>query len=190
MSDPEHDYSKFADDETPGDNLLAQISVTAMEQLEAEAVVARLEEEFSVAKASLKDIAEVRLPELMEAARQEHIRTSDGLIVDMKEKIYATIPKKAQLLAFKWLEDNNLGDIIKRKFTIEFNKDEEDWAKKFEQELKDYERPLAVKREKSVHSGTLAKTIRELLDEGVPVPMGTLGAYRRKTTTVKNPTSD
>ena len=138
----------------------------------------------------LKDINEKALPELMEAARQEHIRTSDGIIVDMKEKIFASIPAKNSIQGFKWLEDNDHGDVIKRQLTVEFNRDQEDLSKEVEQELKDHVAGLAVKTKKSVHPQTLAALIREQLGEGVPVPMDILGAYRRKTTTVKNPTSD
>ncbi|MBW2636283.1 MAG: hypothetical protein JRC86_01940 [Deltaproteobacteria bacterium] len=184
MPDKEHDYSKFGD-EAPGDNLLAQISVTALEQQQAEAAVAKLEEELAKAKEAVKDISERRLPELMEIARQDHLKTSDGLIVDLTEKIYASIPKAKAGGAFKWLEDNKHSDIVKRTFTIGFGKDEDKWADKFERDLKQRKKPLQVKREKKVHPQTLAALIRELLEQGVPVPLETLGAYRRKITKVE-----
>ncbi|MCK5600419.1 hypothetical protein KAR91_01015, partial [Candidatus Pacearchaeota archaeon] len=176
-SEKEHDYSDFGD-EAPGDNLLAQISVTALEQQQAEAKVAKKEEELAAAKADLKDIAERRLPELMELARQTEITTSDGIKVKLDEKIYASIPKAGAGVAFKWLEDNKHGDIIKRTFTIAFGKEEDKWADKFERDLKQRKKPLAVKREKKVHPQTLGALIREELEKGVPVPLETLGAHR------------
>ena len=186
MSDEakEHDYSEFKDT-GPGDNLLAQISVTALEQQKAEAEVARLEEELAAAKVAVKDISERRLPELMELARQTKLTTTDGIHVELDEKVYASIPKAKAGIAFKWLEDNKHGDIIKRTFTIAFGKDEDKWADKFERDMKQRKKPLPVKREKKVHPQTLAALIREMLEQGVPVPLETLGVHRRKITKVK-----
>jgi len=187
---PVHDYSEFQDAPKPGDNILAQISATALDQQKAEVEVAVAEDVLATAKAALKAINEGSLPELMEAARQENLKTLDGLTVKLEEKIYASIPKKASLVAFKWLEDNKHGDVIKRQLVIEFTKEQDALAKTIEKELKDRSEPLSVKQNKSVHASTLASLIRELLGEGVPVPMDILGAYRRKVTKVKNPTLD
>lgn len=172
------DYSDFKDG--PGDNLLAQIGATAQEQKRAEAEVARLEEALTKAKENLRDIAERRLPELMDAAEAADFTTKDGLKVVIAETIRGSIPKANEARAFKWLEDHDHPHLIKRQFTIEFGKDQEAWAKKFEGDLAKRKKPLNVKRKNSVHPATLQSFIREQLEKGVDIPLDVFGAFRQR----------
>lgn len=178
-----HDYREFKDG--PGDNILAQISAVAQEQLEAEAKVARIEEDLRKAQAELRDIAENRLPALMDAAEQAKLTTKDGIEVQVSEKIRASIPEANKEKAFAWLEENNHGRLIKREFKIEFGKDEEAWANKFERDLARRKRQLRVARKKAVNPMTLASFVKEQLSEGVAVPLDLLGAFRQRFTKVK-----
>lgn len=174
------DYSEFQDTPGPGDNIMAQLGGLAKEQLDAEAEVARLEEELRKAQEKVKDISEHRLPTLMEEAKMESFVTSDGLKITLREIIRASIPEAGSEKAFDWLEDNGQGAMIKRQFVIEFGKSEDKWADKFERDLKARKRQLNVKRKKSVHSSTLSAFIREQLEEGVPIDMRMFGAFRQR----------
>lgn len=178
-----HDYSEFKDG--PGDNILAQIASKAKEQVAAEAKVARLEEQLKEAQAELRMIAEQELPALMDAAEQVKLTTKDGIEIQVAEAIRANIPEANKDKAFSWLEDNNHGRLIKREFKIEFGKDEEAWANKFERDLAKRKKPLRVSRKKAVNPQTLSAFVREQLAEGVSLPMDLLGVFRQRFTKVK-----
>lgn len=176
------DYSEFR--EGPGDNLLAQISETALQQKAAEAEVARLEDELKAANNKLRDIVERRMPELMDQAEMTMITTRDGIIVKIEERIRGSIPKNREGEAFKWLEDHEHDGLIKRQFTIEFGKDEEAWARKFEADLRKRKKPVNVKRKDSVHPSTLASFITERLQAGDDVPLETFGVFRQRSSKI------
>jgi hypothetical protein len=178
VSDETYDYGEH----TPkaGDNLLASISALAAEQKAAEATVARLEEELKEAQRALQDIAERRLPELMDAAESALYTSKDGIRVEIKENIRGSIKKGNEAEAFAWLEEHGHGDLIKREFKILFSKDEEVWAKKFEADLRKRKKALNLELKRSVAPPTLGAFVREELEKGTDVPLTTLGVYRQR----------
>lgn len=177
-----HDYSEFRD--PIGDNLMAQINETALEQKRAEAEVARLEEELKAAQRVLLDISQVRLPALMDAAGMTKITTVDGVQVSVREIIRGGIKSGNEPLAFKWLEEQGHGDLIERQFRIDFNKGEEAWARKFEADLRKRKREVRLEISRGVHASTLQAFVREQLEKGEDVPLDTLGVYRQRITKI------
>lgn len=175
---PEADYSEFKDG--PGDNLLAQISATALEQKEAEAKVAKLEEELQVAKDTLRDISERRLPELMDSAEMTSFTLSDGTKIEVNEKIRAGIPPKTQGQAFMWLKEHGHDALIKNQITVDFDREQEDIAEKFAENLREKWDDVRFKQKKTVHASTLASFIKEQLSEGIDIPLDIFGAFRQR----------
>jgi hypothetical protein len=180
-----YDYS----DEKPkaGDNILAQLAGLAQEQKRAEAEVAAAEEALQKAKDRLNHIRLKELPELCAIAQMDKFTTVDGLVVDVSEEVRASIPKQNNADAIAWLEKNGHAALVKRSFTIEFGKEEETWANKFESDLKKRKKPLRVKRKQDVHPQTLGAFVREQMAEGVPVPMDLLGVFRQRVANVTLP---
>ena len=181
-----HDYSNYSDG--PGDNLLAQIAATAVDQQKAELAVEACTEALKKAKEVLCKVSETTLPDLMDKAEMSEFVTADGALhIKLGEKIRASIPKDPSLQkeAFDWLDDNGHDGLIKRQFAIEFSRDEEKWANRFEGDLKRRKRQLMVKRKKSVHSGTLSSFVKEQLGEGVKLPMKAFGVFRQRFTKVE-----
>ena len=177
------DYSDYKAE--PGHNLIAQIGTTAVELKDAQALVANLEEQLAEAKRNVQHLSERVLPELMDAAEMSSFTTKEGIVVGVSERIRASIPAKHHKEAIAWLEDNGEAGVIKRTFTIEFDRADQAWAKKFESDMKRRKKPLPVKRKEAVHPQTLAKTITAKLEEGVEVPMEQFGAFRQRFSTVK-----
>lgn len=177
-----HDYSEFKDG--PGDNLLAQIAVTALEQKEAEAEVERCQDALKEAQNKLRRISEETLPALMDEAEMATCETRDGIVVKVQEKIRGSLPKGREAPAFAWLEEHGHEDLIKREFKIQFGKDEEAWAKRFESDLLKRKRPVNVVRTDTIHPSTLASFITEQLGAGVDIPLDAFGAYRQRSTKI------
>lgn len=186
-----HDYSEFQDD-TPaiGDNAMARLGGVAVDQKRAEATVARLERELKEAKESERHISENVLPQLMEDMGLTKFTTSDGLEIKIDERVRGSIPKANQVEAFAWLDDHGHANIIKRQFVIDFGKDEERWAAKFQRDLNQRKRPLATKVTRTVHAQTLQAFIKGQLGEGVPIPMDVFGVYRQRFSKVTVPTNN
>lgn len=176
------DYSAFKPG--AGDNVLAQISGLALEQKQAEAEVAQLEEQLKAAQNKLKDIAERRLPEMMDAAEVTTCETRDGIVVKVREKIRGSIPKGRERPAFDWLEERGHDSLIKRRVIIEFNRDDAAWARKFEADMRKRKRPLNAKIEETIHPSTLSSFITERLQEGDDVPLETFGVFRQRSAVI------
>lgn len=172
------DYSEFR--EEPTGDLLQRISEAAAEQKKAELRVARLEEELAQAKEELKDVAEHRLPALMDEAEIEDFTTKDGIKIGVKEKIRGSIPAANRPQALKWLEDNGFENLIKREFKIQFNKDEESWARKFQADLAKRKKPLKVQVDRNVNPSTLQSFVKQRLEEGEEIPMKLFGVFRQR----------
>lgn len=172
------DYSAYK--QGPGDNLLAQISGLALEQKEAEAEVERCAEELKAAQNKLKDISERQLPEMMDTAELTTCETKDGILVKIREKIRGSIPKGKERPAFEWLERHGHDKLIKRRVIIEFNREDQAWARKFAADCARRKRPLNAKTEETIHPSTLASFVTEQLQEGVDVPLATFGVFRQR----------
>ena len=183
MSDQEHDYSEFTKGEVPvGGNLMARIEGLAQEQLDADTRVANLEEQLAEAKVAWRNIAEKRLPELLEESglTLSTITTPAGHVVKVAEAIRGSIPKANEVEAFQWLEDNDNGNLIKRNFSIDFGKGDEKWAEKFQRDCAQRKRPLNLKRTKKVHPQSLQAFVRQQLEDGIDFPLKTFGVFRQK----------
>jgi hypothetical protein len=186
-----YDYS--ADAEPVGDNLLRQISLTALDQVAAQNAVIAAEAEVERLELALKVIKEQTLPSLMEAARQTELTTFDDLVVKVEHIIRAAIkeemPEDQKAAAFKWLEDNGHGSVIKNLVVVEFGKEQNAEAAKLVEALSKMGLKAPVMRKKTVHHSTLTSLVRELLssdDESKPqVPLDLLGGFDRIETSVK-----
>lgn len=188
MTSETYDYSEFEDEEVViGDNALSRLSGLAREQAHAEARVARLELELKEAKENLRDISERKLPNLMDDVGMETFTTQEGMEIRISTTIRGSINKSNEAEAFQYLEDNGNGSLIKRQFTVDFGKDEEERALEFSKMLSDDEKGFNVKSKKSVHPQSLSSFVREQLEKGVAIPMETLGVYRQRFSKVKIP---
>ncbi len=179
VRDQPFDYGDYKE-AASGSNVLTQLAAMAHEQKQAEADVARLEDELKAAKEKLKFISESKIPNFMEANEMRDYTTKDGLSVEINELIRGSIPKATEAKAFAWLEENNSGHLIKRQFIIEFGKDEEAWAKKFMADLAKRKRQLNHPVKRAVPPQTLQAVVREALGNGVAIPMEVFGVHRQR----------
>jgi len=184
MSD--FDYSDFTSDEPPaiGDNLMKSIVSLADQADHAEREVARIEKLLDEAKTNVRRLLETEIPGLMDGM-EGTLKLPDGREVSVNEHIRASIAGEKKYPAIKWLNENGHGAIIKRKFVIEFSKDQEEEAESFAEELAARDKPLNMKREYSVHPQTLQAFVREQLGEGVALPAETFGIYRQRIAKIK-----
>lgn len=171
------DYTDFR--EEPSDTAAARILRLAEELDQAQRALAECEEQLRSAQERVNDLAEHRIPEALDELGQRGFTAADGTVVKLEERVVASLPKDEdrRAAAIKWLEDNGYSSLVKRTFTITFGRDDEAWARQFERQMQRRKRPLDVVRKQDVHHSTLAAHIRELLGEGVDVPLETFQAH-------------
>ncbi len=127
-----------------------------------------LENQLTELKSQSLKLEQHTIPELMDIHNLKSIGLSSGASLTVKEELNCKIPASQIDIACDWLEKHGDGGVIKRKFNIEFPKEETPWANKFERDLAQRVRPLNVTRTKGVHPQTLRALLKGYKASGVP----------------------
>jgi hypothetical protein len=162
------DYSDFKDTTKPSDAAFAALNALVQEAKDAQGEINRLSRELKEQSEKLNGILYVRLPAMAEEMGLQKFTTSDGLDVAIKEEIEAHVNKANQPTAFKWLEDNDHGGLIKREIKVSFNREQAEAAKALMAELAPKYAGVAEKQ--TVHPQTLKAWVREMLGKGAALP--------------------
>lgn len=181
------EYAAFRDE--PGENFKAVLRTLADEYIAAEELVHQKELELETANATLKDIAEHRIPQATEGM-DGTFDLGDGRELKLKEEIRASIAGEKRVPAINWLDEHDYGHIVKRQVIVEFGKGEEERTTVFLKALKELEEnenigKLVIKTNYSVHPMTLVSWVKEQLKEGVALPKDIFGIFRQRTAKVK-----
>jgi hypothetical protein len=140
---------------------IAKVRDLAEKAVALDEEMAELGERLAKLSEQKKVITERDLVNAMTEARLETWPMPGGFSFDLTTLLNASIPKDRQDEAFAFLEDHGHGDLIKRKFTIQFGRDEVAWAKKFMQDLAKRKKPLNVEQKIWVEPQTLGAFVRE-----------------------------
>jgi hypothetical protein len=114
------------------------------------------------------------IPALMDEMGVERLDV-DGLTVERKMMVHASIPQDRKDEAFAWLRENNLDDIIKNDITCSFGKGEDNMAGDVVGMLQ--ERGFDPKTKTHVHPSTLKAFVKERVTEGKPIDLDMFGAF-------------
>lgn len=157
---------------------MEQVEQVVDQLADAQQAMASLEGDFKDAKAHVKNLSETVLPDLMDQVGLKSLETRKGLKVKVSENIRASIPHDKELDAFAWLEDNGHASVIKNQIVITLNRGDDALA----DQIADYldEQGVLYERKRGVHPMTLGALIKELLEEGVPVPLEVFGAFHQR----------
>jgi len=150
-------------------------------QYEAAMKVQAKEQELKQAKLEHRNLAENVIPEFMEEAGIQEITTLGGLHVKVDTVIVAGITKERAPEALAWLRENGHAKLIKNKFTVIPNTDQQ--SQDLTQTLVDMD-GLDISRSITVHAGSLKKFVRLELEAGHELPMELLGVFRKRVATV------
>lgn len=177
-------YTEYQDQSTSED-ALAQLGRLAEDLAQADAEVAEIEAKLQEAREKQRDLSEFRIPQLMDDIGIADFTTSSGFKVSVKETIRASIPAARRGEATEWLDEHGHAALVKRAFTIEFDKEEEEKARQFAEELRQREDRLRVAEDFKVHPSTLSAWAKEQLAEGVDIPLDLFGVYRQRVAKIK-----
>ena len=182
-----YDYGDDANERAViGDNLMAQLGALADKQEDLESTIEDLQEKLEDAQDQLKDLATKEIPTLLQGITGS-LRLPDGRTIEINEKWRASIAGSKADPACEWLDEHGHGELVKREFIINFNRDDEAWARKFESDLKRRKKPLAYKVKRTVHPQTLVAWVNERMSAGDNLPKEIFGMFHQKTTKIKRP---
>ena len=114
------------------------------------------------------------IPALMDEMGVERVDV-DGLTVERKMMVHASIPQDRKDEAFAWLRENGLDDIIKNDVTCSFGKGEDNMAGDVVGMLQ--ERGFDPQMKTHVHPSTLKAFVKERVTDGKPIDLDMFGAF-------------
>jgi hypothetical protein len=130
--------------------------------------IANMEKDIKKIKEQADKISSEVIPNLLAEQGLSSLKLADGSSVDIRKSYNCTIKKDQMELAYNWLRENGLGDIIKNEVAVQFGKGEDNKA---EQLL-----GLAVQegfepsQKQKVEPMTLKALFRERIEAGLDMP--------------------
>lgn len=178
------DFEKDAGQTPVTQEALNNITTLAADVVANEKAVAQIEEQLKAARAKLRKVQENDLPEAMLACNMEKFTTTDGLNVSVSETLYASVAKKNKPAAAKWLIENDLGALVKEDVIVSFDGGKHEGVQDLLLLLQDAGVNNFTTAE-SMNTASIKSAIKELLGEGVEVPLELFGAYFARKAVVK-----
>lgn len=185
-NEPIYDYGDYVEKPTAeGD--LATLANLAEQARVAEDEVEQAQRALKAAQDRHRTLVETQIPELMEKCGVEKFQTRNGLNIEVRENIRASLgsgPEKEANL--DWLEQNGHEAIVKLAVVVPFGRGEEERsaAKELAQDLV-INRGVNAQFERKVEPSTLSSLVRELLEEGRAVPEAQFHVFRQRIAKIK-----
>lgn len=180
------DYSDFEEgaqgDDTQRHEWLNQLAKAALELPRLEGDVARAEDALKKAQNALADVAERRVPELMDNLDLTVYPLRDGGKIVLKEALRCSIPKPTERRTFDWMRQHGHAGLIKRAVAMTFSMGEDEKADELLVELK--AKGLQPEDKTTVHPSTLKSFVNEQLEAGKDLPEDLFSIFRVRTAQV------
>jgi hypothetical protein len=161
---------------------LATLQTLATMQVCLEQKVLKAQQALAQAEEELRNVAEVRIPDLMDKVGMKEFTTQLGLEVTIKESIRASISEEHKPTAFAWLRDNGHAALITRMVAVAFGRGEDQKAAALVTQLRGQK--LQPTDKSSVHPMTLSAFVREQLANGKDIPLETFGVHRQRSSQI------
>lgn len=153
---------------------LSEISQLARLLVDYDREVEAAEEALRKVKENARRVREEALPSAMESVGLTTIKLASGEKVEVKPEVYCSIPVDGREKAYRWLEDNGFGSLIKTEVSMSFGRNERERAQKLAASLMEQGYPAEMAM--SVHAQTLKAIIKEQLEAAKPIPLDLFGA--------------
>ena len=130
--------------------------------------IAASEDHTKTLKEKARALSQGVIPEMMKEMNVTKLKLKDGASIEVTNFYSARITPDKQELAFNWLRENGLGDIIKNDVTVTFGRGEDNKAMAYATLAKGqgYEPVQKI----GVHAQTLKAVVRERTESGQDMP--------------------
>ena len=161
----------FVEDSPEQVNELANVDNLSKHVLDLQRLESEIEKEehlLKQKKAQADKISAEVIPEIMDQMKLKTLKLQDGSAIEVKEVYSATIPVAQKESAFRWLRDNDLGDLIKNEITVSFGRGEDNKANDYASlaEKNGYQPTQKMK----VEPMTLKALYRERVESNLDLP--------------------
>lgn len=146
--------------------------------------VEELEKQKKEAEEEQRRLSEEVIPTLMQQAGVSAITLDDGTSVQVSPYYYAKISEANKDDCFKWLRDNNHGDLIKNNLSVSFGKGEDANAVNLKSSLE--KQGHVVDQKQDVHWQTLRGFVKEQIEKNKTIPSEMFGLYIANRTKLTN----
>ena len=130
--------------------------------------IGNLEKDLKSVKEQADKISSEVIPNLLAEQGLSSLKLADGSSVDVRKSYNCTIKKDQMELAYNWLRENGLGDIIKNEVAVQFGKGEDNKAEQL-LSLAEQEGYEPTQKQK-VEPMTLKALFRERVEAGLDMP--------------------
>ena len=145
--------------------------------------VETIQKSLKEAEEESRRLSEEVIPTLMQQAGVSSIKLDNGTSVEVSPYYYAKISEDKKAEAFKWLRENDHGDLIKNNVSVSFGKGEDSNAVNLKSELE--AKGLVVDQKQDVHWQTLRGFVKEQIEKNKTLPSETFGLYIANRTKIK-----
>ena len=155
-----------------------------VEKLEAMQQQLEIQEEaIKEKKKQIQHISGEVIPTMMSEMGLAELKLHDGSHLKVSTSYRATITEANKEMAFNWLRDNGLGDIIKNEISVSFGKSEDNKAADYAELAKG--QGFQPTQKMKVEPMTLKALVRERIEAGKEMPTEIFGVYSENKTTIK-----
>jgi len=130
--------------------------------------IGNLEKDLKSVKEQADKISSEVIPNLLAEQGLSSLKLADGSSIDVRKSYNCTIKKDQMELAYNWLRENGLGDIIKNEVAVQFGKGEDNKAEQL-LSLAEQEGYEPTQKQK-VEPMTLKALFRERVEAGLDMP--------------------
>ena len=123
------------------------------------------------------------IPTMMTEMGLSELKLQDGSHLKVSTSYKAHITEANKEMAFNWLRDNGLGDIIKNEISVSFGRGEDNKAAHYAELAKG--QGLEPTQKLKVEPMTLKALVRERIEAGKEMPTEIFGVYSENKTTIK-----
>ena len=165
------------------DQQMGELGAAANRLIAKQQEIEAAEEQIKKLKTEERNISQKEIPDLMENLGFETITLTDGRKIAVKDSVQIAIPAPLRESAYKWMDANGHGDLIKTQLTAKFARGESDKAYNAFKSLEQL--GLHPQQTETVHAGTLKAWAREEMAQGNRIPASLFKIHVVKITTVK-----
>lgn len=159
-----------------GKRQLQDLTALTKKYLEQKARVEELEAQLKEAKAEFAKVEMEDLPNAMELAGVDEIKTDEGIKVAIKDDLTMSIPKAKKFDAYRWLRDHELGELIKNTITVALPKGTDKKADALEKTIQQH--GFTPERDEAANTTSVKAALKKRIMAGDDVPFDTFGIYK------------
>jgi len=145
--------------------------------------IADIEADLKMMKNKRDHISGEVIPTMMSEMGFSELTLKDNTKLKVTTSYKAHISEANKEMAFNWLRNNGLGDIIKNEISVSFGRNEDNKAADYATLAK--ERGFQPTQKMKVEPMTLKALVRERIEKGKEMPTEIFGVFTENKTTIK-----